>query len=419
MEPRGFVEEYLRGLYGDAGPTSVALPPMAQPTVIEDEGEPIIRPLSEALAARAAPGMDRAPLAPSAPPVAAQAAPVAQPLDYMRALDEAQRQDEMEAALRRVGGSVGQVAQIVSRGAYQPPPMVAPASRVSQLAQRQQAVEDFLRQAREGRAEERAEAKSERDAVLAQYEASKARALELSRTLRDAIDAQKAPEEIKRIKADTEAAAARTALYQKQAEALDRPRAKAGPKAEPTPKPRQLAATDVKELAEIDVAMGQLDDLSKRYEALNLGGLAGRAGAFATSTLGLTDTDAARYAARARIVQQGIGKILEGGKLAAGDELKYREMLPKPGDGPLVLKEKTDAMRDYLSDLKSKGISAFGAAGFQVPGAAPVAAQPVSAQAEAAIDALQRAVDARKPESELQRLREEANRLVEAAAKEG
>lgn len=127
MEPRGFVEEYLRGLYGDAGPTSVTLPPMAQPTVI-----------------------DRAPLAPSAPPVAAQAAPVAQPLDYMRALDEAQRQDEIEAALQRVGGSVGQVAQIVSRGAYQPPPMAAPASRGSQLAQRQQVVEDYLRQQREG-----------------------------------------------------------------------------------------------------------------------------------------------------------------------------------------------------------------------------------------------------------------------------
>jgi hypothetical protein len=58
-------------------------------------------------------------------------------------------------------------------------------------------------------------------------------------------------------------------------------------------------------------------------------GLAAKANRMATEALGLQDTDAAEYEAKAAPVRQGVGTILESGKLAAGDEAKYKNMLPR------------------------------------------------------------------------------------------
>ena len=97
-----------------------------------------------------------------------------------------------------------------------------------------------------------------------------------------------------------------------------------------------------------------------------------------TDALNLQGTDAAEYRAAAQLAQQAAGKIVEGGKLAAGDELKYRKMMPQPGDSPEVVKQKAEGMKSFLRDLASRRARAFKESGYNVapslmPSDAPMA----------------------------------------------
>lgn len=130
---------------------------------------------------------------------------------------------------------------------------------------------------------------------------------------------------------------------------------------------KTLPAGEVKDLGDIDTAIGALDGLLENFNTTTSGGLGGRANALATDTLGLQGTDTALYYASKRPVQQAVGTILEGGKLAAGDERKYDNMFPKPGDSPEVARKKVDDLKSILARVKSGRMKSFGGAGYKTP----------------------------------------------------
>lgn len=143
---------------------------------------------------------------------------------------------------------------------------------------------------------------------------------------------------------------------------------------------RPLAPSALGELADADVAKKQVEGLAKTFNELGMGTPTGKASAFVTDMLGLQFTDAAKFDAESRRVQQAAGKILEGGKLAAGDETKYRNMLLKPGDAPEIVAAKTAGMVEFLEDVKAGRIKVYRAGGYKVPESleTPKAAAPAA-----------------------------------------
>lgn len=65
---------------------------------------------------------------------------------------------------------------------------------------------------------------------------------------------------------------------------------------------------------------------------------------------------------------QEIGKYLEGGKLAAGDDIKYRSMLPGIGDSPEVAKSKIEGVRALIKRKQAGELDALKTAGYNVGG---------------------------------------------------
>lgn len=131
---------------------------------------------------------------------------------------------------------------------------------------------------------------------------------------------------------------------------------------------KTLPVTAVEALADTDVAKNQLDTLDDSFEENDQGSFMGKMGAKVTKALGLQDTDAAKYNADVMRVNQAVGKILEGGKLAAGDEEKYRRMQPMAGDSIDIVRKKIDGMKAFLDDIKAGRIKAYKASGYKVPG---------------------------------------------------
>lgn len=142
---------------------------------------------------------------------------------------------------------------------------------------------------------------------------------------------------------------------------------------------KQLSATALSELADYDTAQTQLDELFTKARKENISGLGARANQVVTDALGLQGTDAARFEGASAPVRQGVGTILEGGKLAAGDEAKYKNMLPKYGDSLPVLDEKQKALNKYLATRKAERIKALGSGGYAVPGSKAGASSGASA----------------------------------------
>lgn len=136
---------------------------------------------------------------------------------------------------------------------------------------------------------------------------------------------------------------------------------------------KELSASVLNELADYDTAQKQLDELFEKAKTENISGAGARANQFVTDALGLQGTDAARFEGASAPVRQGVGTILEGGKLAAGDEGKYKNMLPRYGDSPAVLEEKKKALNKYLATRKAERIKALKAGGYAVPDAGPAA----------------------------------------------
>lgn len=150
-------------------------------------------------------------------------------------------------------------------------------------------------------------------------------------------------------------------------DAKERARILAAIKAAEKGEGKPLAPTALAELADADVAKKQVDGLAKTFSDLDMGSPTAKVSSFFTQLLGLQFTDAAKFDAESRRVQQAAGKILEGGKLAAGDETKYRNMLLKPGDAREIVAAKTAGMVDFLEEVKAGRIKVYRAGGYKVP----------------------------------------------------
>lgn len=424
------VAQYLEELYRRSGSPADAAPVMQSPGVVDDlplaslaTGEDIPQIATpEQVGAIEAAGY------------AAKAKPQPQEMkSYLDALAAAQERDRMAAGFAGALAGVEQAAQIASRGLYRPAGMPRMPSAVAELEQRQKAVEDYLERQRGLRAETRAERASEAQMELARGQAAREQARTKAEELRLAIEANEAPERVQKLRAETMAALERANLYGKQAEAAAKgkqPRLVVGgapskPAKEPKAQPaRPLPATETRELADFAVAEGELDSLLASFEKRNMAGALSGMAAKGGEMLGMKGTESAAYMADARRAMQAVGTILEGGKLAAGDELKYRRMLPEAGDSLEIARGKVSGLKKYLSDLKAKRTEAFRAGGFQVGEQAPAAAaapqrSPLASAAEAAVQAVENAKRAGKPKSEIDALIKQAEAAIEAASREG
>lgn len=131
-----------------------------------------------------------------------------------------------------------------------------------------------------------------------------------------------------------------------------------------------LSPTAVTDLADAETAIKELGNLGKTFDELEMSGPMARASGVATEALGLSGTDAAKYQAAALRGMQGVGKIMEGGKLAAGDETKYRRMLPIAGDSPELKRQKIEESQRFLRSLVDERIKALKGAHYDVSGVA-------------------------------------------------
>jgi hypothetical protein len=62
---------------------------------------------------------------------------------------------------------------------------------------------------------------------------------------------------------------------------------------------------------------------------------------------------------------------MEGGKLAAGDEKKYKSMLPKAGDSSERARLKTQQAIRFLDSLRDNRLKALKSGGYRVEGGQP------------------------------------------------
>lgn len=129
---------------------------------------------------------------------------------------------------------------------------------------------------------------------------------------------------------------------------------------------KRLPPSTIEGLADLPVAEQQVDELANEFRRLGMGGISGRVSGAATDILGLRFTDSAEYNAAAKRAMQAAGRILEGGKLAAGDEVKYAAMLPRPGDSEDVVVQKVQGMKAFLRSLASQRAKGLKESGYQV-----------------------------------------------------
>lgn len=130
---------------------------------------------------------------------------------------------------------------------------------------------------------------------------------------------------------------------------------------------KTLPVSEVGELSSLPVAEQQVDRLAEEFKRLEMGGMGGRVGGALTDVTGARWTDSAEYQAAAKLAMQAAGKIMEGGKLAAGDEAKYAAMLPRAGDSEAVVQQKVAGMKDFLRSLASARAKGLQEAGYNVP----------------------------------------------------
>ena len=129
---------------------------------------------------------------------------------------------------------------------------------------------------------------------------------------------------------------------------------------------KTLPASNVVSLAQLPTALVQLDALEQKFKQLNMSSTGAKWGAAGTKLLGLQGTDAAKFNAEKKTTAQGVGTIIEGGKLAAGDEPKYDEMLPRPGDSDEVVATKMRSIRRLMRNSILNQLEGFEKGGYDV-----------------------------------------------------
>lgn len=137
--------------------------------------------------------------------------------------------------------------------------------------------------------------------------------------------------------------------------------------AKPTAPPT-VPAGEAADLGEATSALEAVDVLYKQFTD-KAGGITGGI------TGMIPGTDATQYGDDdRRAAAQVIGRFLEGGKLAAGDEVKYMNLMPAPGDGDARAKNKVANLTRLIGERQQKRIAGLKAAGFTT---GELGAQPV------------------------------------------
>lgn len=150
-------------------------------------------------------------------------------------------------------------------------------------------------------------------------------------------------------------AADRLALLRAKAQA-------AGVKTDAPAKQPLIPAGEASRIGQVDAAIDGIRQLGKQFDELGAEGLS------AIALAKVPGSPQQRYEASARAAMQAVGTILEGGKLAAGDELKYAKMLPAAGDSKKMKEDKVANMVRLLEQAKAASLSGLGKAGYNTSG---------------------------------------------------
>lgn len=127
-----------------------------------------------------------------------------------------------------------------------------------------------------------------------------------------------------------------------------------------------VPAGEAASIGQSKAAIAALDVLEKQFRESGAAGVGGK-----VSALLPWDTDPVKYEDDVLAAAQAVGTILEGGKLAAGDEVKYRKLFPKAGDSLERGLNKLANVKRLVGDLTDAKVEALDAAGFNVKGFKP------------------------------------------------
>lgn len=124
-----------------------------------------------------------------------------------------------------------------------------------------------------------------------------------------------------------------------------------------------VTSSDAGDIGQADSAIMALDDLDAAFAPSGADGLGGKLQAMLP-----WDSDPKRFDDKVLATAQSVGTFLERGKLAAGDEVKYRKLLPAPGDSVGRAKAKIENVKKLVRDEQQARIRGLGNAGYNVNG---------------------------------------------------
>lgn len=123
---------------------------------------------------------------------------------------------------------------------------------------------------------------------------------------------------------------------------------------------KPVASEVAQRIGTLDAASQQVDQLESDWR--------NKTGVFSGFTQFAPGTDAAQYRDSAKLAAQGIGQIIEGGKLTDSDYDRYLGMMPTAGDSKERAQEKFDRLRNYIVSRKKTSIEGARQAGYNTAG---------------------------------------------------
>jgi hypothetical protein len=129
---------------------------------------------------------------------------------------------------------------------------------------------------------------------------------------------------------------------------------------------KTMPAGEVAELADIQTASESLDQLLAVFnKKVPSTGVVEQIGSRVEGVV--PNTSVSQYNDAALAAMQAVGLIMENGKLAAGDEQKYRKMFPKAGDSEETAAAKVANIKAMLATKARNRTGALSTAGFRPP----------------------------------------------------
>lgn len=121
-----------------------------------------------------------------------------------------------------------------------------------------------------------------------------------------------------------------------------------------------VPAGEAAQVAGFDAAMARVADLEKAFKE--------KTGFFSGIAQHLPGTDASKYVDQKKVAAQGVGYIMEGGKLTDSDREMYLDMMPNPGDSVARAAQKFENIRKDIVGRKLSKLEGLGRAGYNVSG---------------------------------------------------